>query len=67
MLVEPTESESKESLDRFIDTINIILKEEPDIVKAAPHNLACGRLDEVQAARQPILNWRMLKEAGLEG
>jgi len=67
LMVEPTETESKESLDMFIDTIEKILKEEPDIIKSAPHNLACGRLDEVQAARQPILNWRMLKEAGLEG
>ena len=55
LLIEPTETETKEELDTFADAMQSILKEAretPDIVKQAPHNQSVGRLDEVQAARQ---------------
>lgn len=58
MLIEPTESESKATLDHFIDVIEKIVEEiqvTPEIVKTAPHTLSVGRLDEVLAARNPIL------------
>lgn len=58
MLVEPTETESKRTLDAFVDAfIRIIdeIKEDPDLVKSAPHKMSVKRLDEVQAARQPVL------------
>jgi glycine dehydrogenase subunit 2 len=60
LMIEPTESESREDLDKFIKTM-ITIKEEcyqtPDIVKKAPHNTAVTRLDEVKAARSPVLTW----------
>ena len=58
LLIEPTESESKATLDRFIDILQKIIVEiqnDPEIVKQAPHQLSVSRLDEVQAARHPIL------------
>lgn len=58
LLIEPTESESKRTLDRFISILKTILHEietNPDIVKTAPHNTPINRLDEVAANRQPIL------------
>ena len=58
MLIEPTESESKATLDRFVDILKQIIGEiqiHPEIVKQAPHQLSVSRLDEVQAARHPIL------------
>lgn len=61
LMIEPTESESKEDLDKFIEVM-IKIKEEcyktPDMVKEAPHNTAVTRLDEVKAARTPVLTWR---------
>ncbi len=56
---EPTETESKETLDAFADAVAAILKEDPEVVKSAPHHTAVARVDEVLAAREPILSWRM--------
>lgn len=53
-LIEPTETEDRETLDRFIDVMAKILtevEESPDIVKSAPHTLPVGRLDDVKAAK----------------
>jgi glycine dehydrogenase subunit 2 len=61
LMIEPTESESLEELDLFINAMRSIAKEveeSPDIVKSAPHSTRVSRLDEVQAARKPILRWR---------
>lgn len=58
MLIEPTESESKRTLDHFIDIMQRIvqeIQENPDLVKQAPHTLPVARLDEVKAAKNPIL------------
>ena len=58
MLIEPTECESKDTLDNFIDALKHIvaeIKENPDFVKQAPHNTCVSRLDEVQAAKHPVL------------
>ncbi|MFI5343546.1 MAG: hypothetical protein ACHQUC_04925, partial [Chlamydiales bacterium] len=58
MLIEPTESESKATLDEFIEIVQKIVQEineNPEIVKQAPHNQVVSRLDEVRAAKQPIL------------
>ena len=55
LLIEPTETESKETLDAFADVLIRILKEaelEPDLLKNAPHTLPVKRLDEVKAARE---------------
>jgi glycine dehydrogenase subunit 2 len=61
LMIEPTESESLEELDLFIDAMRSIareVEETPDLVKTAPHSTRVSRLDEVQAARKPILRWR---------
>ena len=60
MMIEPTESESKEECDLFIDAMRAIAEEaasNPDLVRQAPHNTRIGRLDEVAAARKPKLRW----------
>jgi glycine dehydrogenase subunit 2 len=60
MLIEPTESESKESIDAFCDAMLAIAREaeeDPELVKSAPHLTPVRRLDEATAARKPILHW----------
>ncbi len=60
MLIEPTETESLQTLDEFVDVMNAIGVEattEPDFVKAAPQLTRLRRLDETQAARNPVLRW----------
>jgi glycine dehydrogenase subunit 2 len=61
MLIEPTETESLETLDGFIDALVQIVAEaetEPELVTSAPHDAPVRRLDEATAARQPNLRWR---------
>lgn len=61
LMIEPTESESKETLDEFIDVMRQIAHEvdtDPEMVKSAPHNTVVGRLDEAAAARNPVLRWK---------
>ncbi|RME86590.1 MAG: glycine dehydrogenase subunit 2 [Planctomycetota bacterium] len=58
LMIEPTETESKQTLDRFAEALRKIweeAKENPEVLKEAPHNLPVRRLDEVRAARQPVL------------
>jgi glycine dehydrogenase subunit 2 len=62
LMIEPTETESKETLDAFADALIHITEEDPELLKSAPHNAAVARVDEVQAAREPILSWRMLQK-----
>jgi glycine dehydrogenase subunit 2 len=60
IMIEPTETESKEALDLFASALLTIaqdLQERPDFVKAAPHTTPVRRLDEVVAARKPNLRW----------
>ncbi|WP_078428728.1 aminomethyl-transferring glycine dehydrogenase subunit GcvPB [Alkalihalobacterium alkalinitrilicum] len=60
MMIEPTETESKETLDEFIDVMIQIAKEvedNPEIVQEAPHHTVIGRLDETTAARKPVLRF----------
>ena len=57
-MIEPTETESKETLDAFADAMIRIAEEaktDPDLVRSAPHETPVSRLDEVQAARDRIL------------
>ncbi len=63
LLIEPSETEAKEELDRFITAMQQILTEAqttPEIVKAAPHTLPVRRLDDVKAARELDLAWKPL-------
>ena len=60
LMIEPTETETKETLDEFVGAMLAILKEAretPELVKGAPHHTVVGRLDEARAARQPRLRW----------
>ncbi|MBI2343093.1 MAG: aminomethyl-transferring glycine dehydrogenase subunit GcvPB [Deltaproteobacteria bacterium] len=64
MMIEPTETESKESCDQFIAAMRAIAKEAqhtPATLTEAPHHTFRRRLDEVMAARSPILTWHQLK------
>ena len=66
MLIEPTETESVETLDAFADTLITIAAEarrDPEMVKRAPHTAPVKRLDEATAARQPNLRWRAMAGA----
>ena len=61
LMIEPTESESKESLDEFIQAmikINKEIQENPEVVKSAPRNTPVTRLDEVKAAKDLNVRWR---------
>jgi len=61
MMVEPTETESRETLDSFVAAVEQIWHEvqtDPEMVRRAPHETPVGRLDEVRAARHPKLTWR---------
>jgi glycine dehydrogenase subunit 2 len=61
LMIEPTESESREELDLFIAAMRAIAQEvedTPELVKNAPHSTRVSRLDEVTAARKPILRWK---------
>lgn len=61
IMIEPTETESKETLDRFIETMLKIAKEaeeNPEIVQDAPYDTYVKRLDETRAARKPILRYQ---------
>lgn len=60
LMIEPTETESKETLDEFIEAMMRIAEEaekNPEILKDAPHDTPVGRVDEVKAARNPVLRW----------
>ncbi len=57
LMVEPTETESKATLDAFASAIGEILSESPDFLHTAPHATPVSRPNEVQAARQLILRW----------
>jgi glycine dehydrogenase subunit 2 len=64
MLIEPTETECKEELDRFADAMTKILQEaktDPEKLRNAPYKLPVGRIDEVKAARELDLVWREAK------
>ena len=60
-MIEPTETENIETLDAFAQAMIKIKKEaetQPDLVRNSPHKTAVGRLDNVKAARQPILTFK---------
>ena len=61
MMIEPTESESREELDLLVDALQQIAREaeeNPELVKTAPHTTRVQRLDETTAARKPVLRWK---------
>jgi len=64
MMIEPTETETKETLDEFVETLKTIAEEsknDPQLVKEAPHDTVVRRLDETTAARNPVIRWEKEK------
>lgn len=61
LMIEPTESESKRSLDKYIETLIKIAGENEDVVKNAPNNTSVKRVDEAGAIKNPILTWKSLQ------
>ncbi|HBG1590937.1 aminomethyl-transferring glycine dehydrogenase subunit GcvPB [Clostridioides difficile] len=60
LMIEPTESESIETLDSFIEAMKSVAKEakeEPELLKTAPHNTLVKRVDDARAVKKPILTW----------
>ncbi len=65
IMIEPTETESKETLDAFIEVMKLIAREaveDPDSLRTAPHTTPVRRLDETTAARQPVLTFDHLSQ-----
>ena len=65
LMIEPTESESLDTIDGFIAAMRRIAEEaanDPDLVKGAPHNTPIGRVDDVLAARHPVLTYRQISK-----
>ena len=61
LMIEPTETEAKETLDAFADAMLAIAQEaaeQPALLKEAPHSRPVGRLDEVRAVKQPVVRYR---------
>ena len=67
LMIEPTENESKETIDAFIDVMHKIAAEaktDPELVKTAPHNTPIGRVDDVLAAKQPVTTyWKSIEQS----
>src|SRR5262249_49172310 len=60
LMIEPTETEAKETLDAFVDAMLAIAREaaeSPELLREAPHERPVKRLDEVRAAKQPVLRY----------
>lgn len=69
LMVEPTETESRQTLDGFVDALRTIIDEaqaHPELLKHAPYNAFRTRLDETRAARKPILTYKQLVAARAE-
>ncbi|MFO8133638.1 MAG: aminomethyl-transferring glycine dehydrogenase subunit GcvPB [Thermoplasmatota archaeon] len=62
LMVEPTESESRASLDAYAEALNHIAAEEPELLQRAPQRTPVTRIDEAKAARTPLLTWRDIEE-----
>ncbi len=61
LMIEPTETETKETLDEFAAVMKRIASEDPELVRSAPHNTAVKKVDEVYAAKEAILSYRAYK------
>ncbi len=65
LMIEPTETETKETLDEFVDALLAIareIKDQPNLLKQAPFTTPVSRLDETRAARRPVLRWKGVEE-----
>ncbi len=60
LMIEPTETESKEDIDKYVETLLRIADEKPDVVKNSPSNTSVKRVDDVEATKKPVLTWKMI-------
>jgi len=60
LMIEPTETESKKDLDKYVETLVKIADEKPEILRNAPSNTSVKRVDEVTATKNPVLTWKMM-------
>lgn len=60
LMIEPTETESKEYLDKYVETLIKIADEDPELVKNAPNNTSVKRVDEVTATKNQVFTWKMI-------
>ena len=60
LMIEPTETESKKDIDKYVETLLRIGDEKPDVVKNSPSNTSVKRVDEVEATKKPVLTWNMI-------
>lgn len=58
LMIEPTESEPLDEMERFAQAMESVLADDPEVVRTAPHTMPVGRLDEAWAARQLVLTWQ---------
>ena len=69
LMIEPTETETRETIDAFAEAMNSIAseaKENPTLVTGAPHSTPVGRLDEARAARKAVIRWEAGKAEKIE-
>ena len=66
IMVELPETESRRDIDRFIAAFERAVTDSPENLHAAPRNLAVRRIDEVRAAREPLLSWKDLRGASAQ-
>jgi glycine dehydrogenase subunit 2 len=57
MMIEPTETESRETIESFAGVLRAIAQEDPESLHDAPHTTPISRPDEVKAAKSPVLRW----------
>ncbi|MHC3437626.1 aminomethyl-transferring glycine dehydrogenase subunit GcvPB [Natrialbaceae archaeon A-gly3] len=62
LMTEPTEVESKETLDQLAAAFNAVAREDDDALEAAPNRTTAGRIDQTSAARNPQLSWHALED-----
>jgi glycine dehydrogenase subunit 2 len=62
LMTEPTEAESRQTLDELAAAFNAVREEDPETVERAPERTAAARIDQVSAARDPVLSWRALDD-----
>jgi glycine dehydrogenase subunit 2 len=67
LMIEPTETETKETLDAFVEACRMIMAEDPEVLKGAPYNTARRRIDEAKAARDMILSWNAYEKKMVDG
>ncbi|SEP00980.1 glycine dehydrogenase subunit 2 [Halogranum amylolyticum] len=62
LMTEPTEAESKTTLDRLAEAFNAVLDQSDDAIEAAPNETTAKRIDQTQAARDPVLSWHQISD-----